>query len=498
MFSNLGFFMSFSDHKAVLLVFFVFSSTVSTALFADFYFLEISDYAFQRFFVVVLVGFSLIFSLSFLDFRVFLNNWPVVVLGVSFVFWGRFCGGQEVSLVEPIMYLFFFVGAVMFGEFIKLSGNDRKTAVILALVAAGGVALYGCASLTVYGFVLLDGVPNFSHYIPWGFVNIRYWSHIATWFLPILPLATLIGPLKGNRLWRFFVALGVALWWWIVFMSTSRGTFLSLTLGVSLVALLMGRSSYPWLKIFFRYLVYGVGAWLVLSVIIPSVFLDNVTVREIKTDSAGRIVLFDEAWRMSLVNFPFGMGPQSWLTHDVITDAYRRFGKYGHPHNMYLMWAAEYGWLLIITSVPFVVQSISRFWRRRCKIIADQYEAGCNTRAISLAAFSASVASALVHAGVSAVFMAPASMMVGFIVLSVYWALIAPGVRNRPISNRPYTVSTVLASVVAVVWFLWFCQVQDYYRAMEVDLEYYLEHGSSGMLPRFWFHGNFPRAGDEG
>jgi O-antigen ligase len=57
--------------------------------------------------------------------------------------------------------------------------------------------------------------------------------------------------------------------------------------------------------------------------------------------------LWQEAWAMSWQNFPFGMGPQAWLTHDIITEAYRESRKFGHPHNMYLMWAAEYGWISI-------------------------------------------------------------------------------------------------------------------------------------------------------
>lgn len=177
-------------------------------------------------------------------------------------------------------------------------------------------------SINVYLFALSDKVANLVNFLPWGFVNIRYWSHIATWLLPLLPLAVLAGPLGAHRLWRLLVAIGAGLWWWILFMSSSRGSMLGIVFGVVLVLVLLGRTAYPWAKVLLQHLLLGIAFWVVLSLIIPSFIVDELQVRSLKTDSSGRMPLFIEAWHMSLQNFPFGMGPQSWLTHEVITSTY--------------------------------------------------------------------------------------------------------------------------------------------------------------------------------
>jgi len=194
---------------------------------------------------------------------------------------------------------------------------------------------------------------------------------------------------------------------------------------------------------------------------------------------------------MSLENFPLGMGSQSWLTHDILTEGYQRSPKFGHPHNMYLMWAAEYGWLLIGAFLMLVGQAVQLFWRRRNEVRAGDN----NELALPLAAFTASVSAALLHAGVSAVFMAPGSMLIGFLVLCVFWALITP--ESRPVTpKRPK--ARVLAAVfvgllISAPCIYWLNEVAAYHKAMESDLEFYYENVPAGTLPRFWFHGNFPR-----
>lgn len=101
------------------------------------------------------------------------------------------------------------------------------------------------------------------------------------------------------------VATGAGLWWWIILLSTSRGTILGLLFGTLLVVLLFGRYSLPWLKLFLFYLVIGVLVWLLLSVLIPSLLAGQVELRSVSTDSAGRMPLFVEAWSMSLKELPW-------------------------------------------------------------------------------------------------------------------------------------------------------------------------------------------------
>lgn len=482
-----------------MLLWFVVAAVFVSVLFADFLPLALGGYASQRFMLVWLLAAVVSVAGAVLVNRngcaVLKGVWPVLLLAAGFILLALPFSDALYPWVEPGMYAAFFLGFVMAGSLPRGSAQTHHWVVVLVYIGAATGALYGGATITVYLFALSDQVANLSNFIPWGFVNIRYWSHVATWLIPLLPLAVLVGPLQNQRLWRFSVALGAALWWWVVFLSSSRGTMLGLAFGVLVAVIFVGRPALPWLKVFLRYLAYGLVVWLFLSVLIPSLLMDEVSIRTLKTDSSGRIPLFIEAWKMSLEYFPFGMGPQSWLTHDLLTENYRQSPKFGHPHNMYLMWAAEYGWLLIGALLTVAGQAIRLFWQRRSEVRAAE-----NTvLALPLVAFTASVSAALLHAGVSAVFMAPGSMLIGFLVLCVFWALITPNTPpNTPRYPRVRALIAILAAMlIGLSCYFWLQQVAAYHKAVESDQEFYYENVPAGTLPRFWFHGNFPRHPDQ-
>jgi len=471
-------------------------------LFSDFWVTPLGGYADQRLALSVISGlliFLIIVSFARLPLMAQRVSgrvlFPALTLSLAFFLLAIFFRAQSYVWVEPGMYGLFFLASFVSGVWLGLSDRAFGYAGRLILTIAGTCTVYGLASVNVYLFAIFDGVTELIDFIPWGFVNIRYWGHIATWCLPLIPLAVLVGPLKEVRLWRGVVLLGAGMWWWILLLTSGRGSVLGIAFGVSFVMLLFGRSAFPWLKVFLQYLLAGIVIWFLLSVVIPSFMESGVQVRSIKTNSSGRIPLFVEAWKMSLQNLPFGMGPQSWLTHEPITEAYATGKKFGHPHNMYLMWAAEYGWLLIGAMGLVVIQAILNFWRRK----AELFESGDSNQLLLLAGFTASVSAALFHAGVSAVFMAPGSMLVGLFVLIGFWALILPTGMGAEASvqavnpRRRLVFAGLLSTVFMILWALWMSEVWQYYQDMRADETYYFEHESEGTLPRFWFHGNFPR-----
>ena len=240
--------------------------------------------------------------------------------------------------------------------------REAGKAVVLVTVVA--CLFYAAMTITVYLFAITDDFSRLDHIIPWGFVNIRYWSHLATWLLPLLPLGLLMVPWKKNRLWHFGVAFTSAIWWWVVFMYSSRGSMVGLLVGFFLVWVCFGKTAFPWMKSFIRFAIYGLAVWLLLSVLIPSLVFDELHIRGIRASSSGRMPLWQEAWAISLQNFPFGMGPQSWLTHDILTKSYQSTSKFGHPHNMYLMWAAEYEWVSASGLILLGGSALRRLWQR--------------------------------------------------------------------------------------------------------------------------------------
>lgn len=480
----------------------VIALSLLAVLFADFLPMFAGSYADQRFLLVGLIGCVSVAATFFIAIRglpspkAAFSLLPAVLFIFGFPVLSIPFAEQLYAFVEPGLYSFYFTAMVSGGLVLVMLGVVNRYVEIFASVAAAACFLYGAMSVNVYLFALVDGQADLSGLIPWGFVNIRYWSHVATWLLPILPLAVLVGPLGKFRLWRVVVATGAGLWWWIILLSTSRGSILGIAIGALLVMLFFGRQSWPWLRQFLVYLLIGVAIWFLLSVLVPSLFFGETELRSVHATSSGRVPLFMEAWQMSLQHFPLGMGPQSWLTHDLLTQEYSESNKFGHPHNMYLMWAAEYGWLLILLLILLALQLTLYFWRRRTILLIEGKVDGV----LMLSGFTSSLIGALIHAGVSAVFIAPGSMLVGLLVLVGFWALIAPevfchgggrGYNARPPAKLAFAASS--SAVVSVLWLLWVGQVHTYYLDMKADEIYYHEQSKGRTMPRFWFHGNFPR-----
>ncbi|MAI33176.1 MAG: hypothetical protein CMM07_16080 [Rhodopirellula sp.] len=477
----------------------VFALFLGSVLFADFMPSVFDAYADQRVLLSLLLIAATALGLLMLSYKGRLASlvpdlWPFLLLVFSFLLAALQYHTEPFYLVEPVFYALYFLAFGIGGYVIRTKALAREAAQALLVVAAIACFFYAAMTITVYLFALSDEFSQLDLIIPWGFVNIRYWSHVATWVVPLFPLFVLVGPCQRNRLWQLGAAFTGAVWWWVLFLSSSRGSVIGLFIGFVLAWACFGRAGLPWVKLFAKYAIYGVVAWFILSVAIPSLVFDEIQVRGLKAHSSGRLPLWQEAWAMSMQHFPFGMGPQSWLTHEILTDAYRASRTFGHPHNMYLMWAAEYGWISIAGLAILCCYALCHLWRQIALVRAGQTPNG-----ILLVGFMASVLAALVHAGVSAVFIAPGSMLVGLLVLTVFWAFIKPEPAGPTMtvsasqSRRSRLAGYGLAIAFLVGSMVWFYEVLRYQQAMTDDLDFYQSELSLGNTPRFWLHGNFPR-----
>lgn len=473
------------------------------SLFTDFIPLPVEEYSAKRIVLLCLLIFCVVLSLICIPFLgsrtsawmlkdsiVLLSIWVLLLANLFFFSESMF------ALSEIVMYGAFFSSFVLCGHMLHSYSYVERSWNIFITVAVIACFFYALMTINVYLFAVIDGQTNLVPYIPWGFVSMRYWSHLATWLLPLLPLALLIGSLKTYALWRFAVFIAMFVWWWIVLLSSARGTSLGIIFGLLLVVFLFGKSSLPWLKLLIQGFIGGLVLWIALSLLLPELLFGDAQIRGIKTDNSDRIPQLIESWQMSMKNFPFGMGAQSWLTHDIISPQYAETKKFGHPHNMYMLWAAEYGWLLLALVVILVVSGGIRFFQMR-RLCLDSEQG--DTALFQLVAGTASVSAALFHAGVSAVFMAPASMLIGVLVLTLFWGRIhsrsfQPILAREP-GIRELKFFACGASLLTFVFLgiFWIGNVFHYYEAMKSDISYYQSHAYEGHLPRFWFHGYFPR-----
>ena len=214
--------------------------------------------------------------------------------------------------------------------------------------------------------------------------------------------------------------------------------------------------------------------------------------RGVDSDSSGRMRLWHEAWMMSLQNFPLGMGPQSWLTHDLITEGYRSGEEIASPHNMYLLWAAEYGWLGV-----FGLALIGIWFLKLVADVSRMRSGTTGTQNLLQGALLMSVVAALIHSSVSGVFIAPASMLIGLVVLATFWGLFrhkTDELRGCLTEGKASKVAkSIFASCVIAVSAVWIGQVGEYNKAMERDIESGATSQHAGLTPRFWLHGYYPR-----
>ncbi|WP_286815517.1 O-antigen ligase family protein [Marinobacter sp. UBA3607] len=468
------------------------------SLFSEYLPFVYNGYDAQRIVLVIFLFFISLFTCFYLMYWFSLERFfSVLVLFFAFLIFG-WVGGNAISgWSEPAMYAFYFLGFFVVGNLLANVGFYEFYVRALVLVAAIGVLFYGLMAVNVYLFVILDRVKSFSEFLPWGFVNVRHWGHLATWLLPIMPLSVLCFSLNKNKLWLSLVYTGAALWWWLVFMSSARGTLLALLLSSIICLAIFYKSSFSYFKVFFCQAFFGVVVWFFLSLVIPTLVYDSYAfdggaVRGIRTDNTDRLVQIRESWAMSLEKFPLGLGVQSWITHDIITDEYKKFVKFAHPHNMYLMWAAEYGWGIIVALSVVLFHGVFQFFRAKSRF-NGKYNGSI------MVGLTLSVSAALVHAGVSSVFIAPASMLVGFLVLSGFWGGInfetraKVGIEKLGIMVVKGIFVRVFCVFLAIFSILWIFDVFTYHYLMKQDYDFYVEEVGYNIKPRFWEHGFFPR-----
>lgn len=440
--------------------------------------------------LLVVVQLSLLVALQTRLPIIWYGRWFAIVF-IALIVTHLFAILYESPPLSELSFYVYYALAIFLVARLSLFENFSRNIDFSALLY-GVASLYVFVALLIYASSLFDAVnvPR-TYFLPWGFENIRYWSHVATWLMPIMTVALVIyGDTLSKAAKRFMVVV-CALWWWIILLSIARGTMLGLFTGALAILLfapaVMKRDYF---KGFFTPFLLGVMLWLLLEFLIPWLVYGEVAHKSLNTTTSGRIPQWKEAFAMSLQNFPFGMGAQSWLTHEVITDTYRV--RFGHPHNMYLLWAAEYGWLFVASLFAGVMWILRRsFGRIRDFVSSDR------KRALILMALLHSFIAACTHAGVSAVFIGPASLLVGWFVMVAILRMTFPVKRDRrALTARPVPLwlRGFLSAILVWSFVVYWDALLNYKIASDRDQICYPYMGiPTGNGPRFWLHGDFPR-----
>jgi hypothetical protein len=364
------------------------------------------------------------------------------------------------------------------------------------IFCAVSVLLYAFVSLVWY-VLLMGDTPDADTVtvLPWGFENIRYWSHVATWILPLFPVILNNETIRKHRRFFLLVCASFGIWGWILFLSGARGSIIAILAGFLVCYFVAPEPLRFQFRRRFTYLIVGaLFLTFLLEYLVPSLLSDVKIPSFPRVSMSGRWPLWLEAYEMGKVNFPFGMGPQSWLTHEVLTGDYLASKRYGHPHNMYLLWAAEYGWLFVGGLFCGVM------WVLRYVFVKLNRLALCDPRrALLMLALLHSFTAACIHAVVSAVFIGPASLLVGWFVIVGILRMTFPTrqeIHPKTVESRTWWSKALYACAVALALsFNWYWDaLLGYRRAADEDRSCYTSIDAFvGNGPRFWLHGDFPR-----
>lgn len=339
--------------------------------------------------------------------------------------------------------------------------------------------LAGCTGYAVLLWLLtaaplVDGSPMTWNDVAVGYDNYRLFNHTQTVAIPLLALLAVNArrwSLPHGAAWFALCTYMTYVW-----CSGARGTALALVLAVGLGWITLGaRAVWPLARHLVLAGVVGVaGGALLLAA------LGGRTMASLSSDGA-RLQLWQIAWDQIVASPWLGVGPMHY--------AHYPNPKAGHPHNMYLQVAAEWGLPMLLLVCGAIVIGLARL--RRAVLSASSEPA----RREGAALFVTCVA-ILADAFVSGNAVMPISQM--WIALCLAWTIAwmraqaGPPTAPPPQGQRLWAARLAgLAVAAAMGWLV----VTVWPEA--VDLKAHLEHvrrdlvGNAKTNPRFWSHGWF-------
>jgi O-antigen ligase len=399
-------------------------------------------------------------------------------LGVGFALGGVSAGLSEFPRFAALEWatLLLLLGlAFLLADQARGGGQFDTWAMRLLVVVSGVIVLrimMGYLAATVQG-VRLDSVTLFTSV----FSNRRVFGQVACMAIPLLAYPLVAG--GGTRAWRWGVFVLLAVWWMLVIVSGTRGTWAALFVAAAVLAAFAWRACVGWLRI--QVAALGVGALLfwIMFVLLP-VWLGQDATLENRLSNIDSLSGRDELWAMAWAQIQahpwLGIGPMHLAAIPM------RFGA--HPHNAVLQLAAEWG---VPAALALLLPAVFGVQRMLARL---RQQASSNLLLVCLAA-------GLLAAGAQ-------SMVDGEIVMpytQIWLALVmgwAVGVYFRdvdvsapvvPASRMMHLVVPVL-SLFALTLLLKGIFPEVFHRVEATQA--FIDAGNNSIPPRYWMVGRIP------
>ncbi len=307
------------------------------------------------------------------------------------------------------------------------------------------------------------------------FSNRRFFGQVASMVVPLLayPLLRKVAP-RIQR-WGLYALLSV--WWMLVIVSGTRGTWVALGVASVTLALVAWHASHRWLRIQLLTAMAGALLFCVMFVCVP-LLLDQGASVENRLSNLATLSGRHELWRLAWIQIAahpwLGIGPMHFAT------IHNDFGA--HPHNALLQLAAEWG---IPATLGLVLPAVAGL----LVLLADLRRPAVSHNFL-LVCLTASLLAAGVQSMVDGVIVIPYTQV--WLVLISGWAL---GVHFRDkvqivAASRPIRLVVPTLSLVALVALLNGVYPEILNRAEATKA--FVDAGNRLVPPRYWAVGWIP------
>lgn len=341
-----------------------------------------------------------------------------------------------------------------------------------------GAASYALMLILVSALAMSNGVGVDNWRLIVGFDNPRFFNHVQTVAMPLL--AAMIASTALRPLWRVLAALTLVVNWTLLGLTLGRATLLSLTLASVLGALLMGKQGRQVAAHMLMAAVAGALLYWFMFSLLPQAqglaTVDALNAYVNPSSDHSRTYL----WRIALQH----VSEHPWLGIGPMHFAHAPNLKGAHPHNMYLLVAAELG----VPALLLLLLATFKAMHYAGKAIRDDL---VDDRPLAVGAWLACVA-VLVDAGFSGNLVMPVAQL--WVVLAA--ALLASSCWTA-VPTRPATVGLryggVVGAAVVLCGLIWLTVTtyQDWERMAATGVSQQPQDGGSSYRPRFWLDGWF-------
>jgi len=304
-----------------------------------------------------------------------------------------------------------------------------------------------------------------------GFSNFRFLNHLHTWSIPIM----IGGYLKYNKNlilgFKILSIITLSAWWSLIFASDARGTTLGLLVSLLVIVYSYRREA----KDYILYFVLTACAGLIIYFVGFQLFHETGG-RTILTRSgdSGRIEVWGTTIQYIIQNPMFGLSPMHFS--DIQNSI-----KFSSPHNMYLLWAAEWG----IPALIILLAGAATLFRKWIKYSRENV----TNFNISL---TASLTAVLVHSNVSGIFISPLSQLLGCFVVAIMLGIYIKDndvILFSPLNNFKFTRKIMIGGVLIFNIATYSIAISQMSELADSRDQFMIDREETILYPRFWDQG---------